>query len=246
MNQQNNFLANIPQAVKILLLINVAVFVLGFIIEAFLHIRINEIGGLRYFKSEHFKPIQIITHMFMHGGFMHILFNMYALWMFGQILERVWGSQRFLIYYLVTGFGAAALHMFVSHLEVQSIISAMNPADVEELLQNGMRAKHSDPMVRKQMVELYYAYNTPTVGASGAVFGLLLAFGMLFPNQELMLMFIPVPIKAKWFVIGYGAIELFSGIANRPGDNVAHYAHLGGMIFGFILIKMWQKDKKNF
>ncbi len=247
MNQRNSFLANMPPAVKALLIINVAVMLLDFIIASIFHIEISEVGGLRYFKSDFFKPFQIITHMFMHGGLMHLLFNMYALWMFGQILEQVWGPKRFVIYYMATGLGAAALHMIVSHLEIQSMMNAMDPAEVKTVLSDGADAlRQNKNFVNSAMATLNANYNGITVGASGAVFGLLLAFGMLFPNQELMLMFIPVPIKAKWFVIGYGAIELFSGIANRPGDNVAHFAHLGGMIFGFILIKIWQKDRDTF
>ncbi len=162
-----------------------------------------------------FAPWQIITHLFMHFDLMHILFNMYALWMFGTALEEYWGPKRFLIYYFVCGIGAAILYTGVRFYELEG-------ADI---------------------VARCAANAVPVLGASGAVFGVLLGFGMLFPNTELMILFFPIPIKAKYFVIMYGAIELFSGLSNNPGDDVAHFAHLGGMIFGFILIKYWGKNR---
>jgi membrane associated rhomboid family serine protease len=182
----------------------------------------------------------------MHGGLMHLVFNMFALWMFGRVLESVWGPKRFFIYYFVTGLGAAALHSFVNYMEFQYIAAKMSPENVQMVLSQGTEIFNQgknfiDPMAAK----LNMILNVPTVGASGAVFGILLGFGMLFPNTELMLLFPPIPIKAKYFVAGYGAIELFSGIAN-PGDNIAHFAHLGGMLFGFILIKYWNKQTTNF
>jgi membrane associated rhomboid family serine protease len=185
--------------------------------------------------------------MFMHAGFLHLLFNMYALWIFGQVLERVWGPKRFLIYYLVTGFGAAILHSLVNYFQAQSIMSSLTPEQINEVISKGYLAL-SDGMnyTNSAMGKLNLLVNIPTVGASGAVFGILLAFGMLFPNTELYMMFIPIPIKAKYFVMGYGALELFNGVANVPGDNIAHFAHLGGMLFGFILIKIWGKSSNNF
>lgn len=183
----------------------------------------------------------------MHGGFMHILFNMYALWMFGQILERVWGPKRFFIFYMFTGLGAAVLHSAVIYYQVYDVSKTMSPEAINTVFEKGLTAiQQGKNFVDASMAQLNYLIHIPTVGASGAVFGLLLGFGMLFPNTELYLMFIPIPIKAKYFVMGYGAIELFGGIANRPDDNIAHFAHLGGMLFGFIMIKIWNKDKKNF
>ena len=168
--------------------------------------------------SPAFKPWQIVTHMFMHGGFTHLLFNMFALFVFGSALERVWGGKRFLIYYLLCGVGAFFFYEFTLGIEIYQQMGTFNPN-----------------------CDLGWV-----VGASGSVFGLLLGFGMLFPNTQLMLLFPPIPIKAKYFVIGYGAIELMMAFNNSPGDNVAHFAHLGGMLIGYILIKKWQSDRQNF
>jgi membrane associated rhomboid family serine protease len=171
-----------------------------------------------YPMSPAFKPWQIVTHMFMHGGFTHLFFNMFALFVFGSALERVWGGKRFLIYYLLCGVGAFFFYEFTLGIEIYQQMGTFNPNR-----------------------DLGWV-----VGASGSVFGLLLGFGMLFPNTQLMLLFPPIPIKAKYFVIGYGAIELMMAFNNSPGDNVAHFAHLGGMLIGYILIKKWQSDRQNF
>jgi len=209
--------------------------------------------------------------MFMHGGFTHILFNMFALYMFGRVLESVWGPKRFLIYYIVTGVGAIVIHTFVNYLELSSIqnaIEAFRNTPSPELL-NRFVSKHlpnSTTQVRDFVNTWYddpanamYAgeglnlmqrilelkMDIPTVGASGSVFGVLLAFGMLFPNTQLMLLFPPIPIKAKYFVIGYGVLELYLGFA-QPGSNVAHFAHLGGMLFGYFMIRYWNKTSNKF
>ncbi|TXC78678.1 rhomboid family intramembrane serine protease [Luteibaculum oceani] len=209
--------------------------------------------GLYLPNGANFAPYQLITHMFLHGGLMHIFFNMYALFLFGTVLERSWGPKRFLIFYLTCGFGAALIHLGVSYWEALSLkdelLNAGLSSDFLAQIRDGVRnlsIPSNDPSVIDAARGYFGKYNYPTVGASGAVFGLLLGFGMLFPNSELYLLFFPFPIKAKYFVIGYGLIELFSGVMNKPGDNVAHFAHLGGMIFGFILIKYWQKDRQNF
>ena len=165
-----------------------------------------------------FQPWQVVTHMFMHGGLSHIFFNMFALVVFGAALERAWGSKRFLQYYLPCGIGAFSLFEATVGYEVFKVTG--------EFGLNGVAGR--------------------VIGASGCVYGLLLGFGMLFPNTELMLLFPPIPIKAKYFVIGYGAIELWMAFQNNPGDNVAHFAHLGGMVFGYILLKNWQKDNNRF
>jgi len=246
MYQKQGFLANIPPAVKVILLINVVMFLLTQLVAATQQIDLNKILGLYFFESELFKPYQIVTHMFMHGGWMHILFNMYALWLFGQVIERVWGSKRFFIYYFVTGFGAVILHSFVEYLRYLSITSSMSPDMINQILEQGAQVLASSKnYVDADLGQLNLLFHIPTVGASGAVFGLLLAFGMLFPNTKLYLMFIPVPIKARYFVIGYGVLELTLGLNNATSDNVAHFAHLGGMLFGFILIKIWQKKKNS-
>lgn len=244
----NNFrpgFSSVPPVVKNLIIINAIMLFATYILDM-KGIDLTKILGLHYFESPDFRPYQLVTHMFMHGGLMHLLFNMFALWMFGRVLESVWGPRRFFIYYFVTGLGAAALHTFVNFLEFQHFAGKMNPDDVQLVMSQGAEILNqgknfSDVAAGK----LNLLLNTPTVGASGAVFGILLGFGMLFPNTELMLLFPPIPIKAKYFVIGYGAIELFSGIAN-PGDNIAHFAHLGGMLFGFFMIKYWNKNTKHF
>jgi membrane associated rhomboid family serine protease len=235
----------IPPVVKNLIIINALMLLATYVLEM-RGIDLTNILGLHYVQSPDFRPYQLVTHMFMHGGFMHLLFNMFALWMFGRVLESVWGPKRFFIYYFVTGLGAAALHSFVNFLEFQHLAGKMLPETVQMVMTQGTEIfnqgkNFSDPLAGK----LNLILNVPTVGASGAVFGILLGFGMLFPNTELMLLFPPIPIKAKYFVAGYGAIELFSGITN-PGSNIAHFAHLGGMLFGFILIKYWNTKTTNF
>lgn len=234
-----------PPVVKNLILANVVFLIATFVLEQ-MNIDLYTILGLHFPLSEKFRLHQIFTHMFMHGGLTHIFFNMFALYMFGRVLESVWGPKRFLIYYLVTGLGAAALHSFVNFLEYESVVSKLSPEQVAYVKEVGYQIysegkNFSDPLLSKMNLIL----NTPTVGASGAVFGVLLAFGMLFPNTELMLLFPPIPIKAKYFVMGYGALELYLGLA-QPGSNVAHFAHLGGMLFGFFMIRYWNKNSKRF
>ena len=233
-----------PPVVKNLIIINVLMFLALFSFESVFGVDLNRVLGLFYFESPYFNPYQIITHMFMHGSIGHIFFNMFALWMFGKVLESVWGGKRFFIYYMVTGLGAAFLHMFVNYLTLHGAINEVAASyDInnfsETLLTQMLNS--GDPTVRKVAIGLW----VPTVGASGAVFGVLLAFGMLFPNTRLMLLFPPIPIKAKYFVIGYGVLELYLGFS-QPGSNIAHFAHIGGMLFGFILIKLWSKDRGNF
>jgi membrane associated rhomboid family serine protease len=206
--------------VKRLILVNAVMMVATYYIAPLIDCDLIEWFGLYYFASPNFHIYQYVTHMFMHGGWLHIFFNMYALYMFGAPLEQVWGGKRLLTYYFVTGLGAAALHTFVMWIDI-SRIEALAP-------------------------HIAAAYmNIPTVGASGAVFGVLLAFGMLFPNTRLMLLFPPIPIKAKWFVLGYGLIELWLGI-RTSGGSVAHFAHVGGMLFGWLLIVYWRKKSPNF
>jgi len=233
-----------PPVVKNLIIINALMLLAYYALGNSLGTNLNRILGLYYFESPYFRPYQIITHMFMHGGVTHIFFNMFALWMFGKVLETVWGSRRFFIYYMITGLGAAFLHMIVLHIEMAPVLAQaretfgidnFTPEIVEQLRQSG------NPLAQKVAMGMW----VPTVGASGAVFGVLLAFGMLFPNTQLMLLFPPIPMKAKYFVIGYGVLELYLGIT-QPGSNVAHFAHLGGMLFGFIMIKLWSKNRKNF
>jgi membrane associated rhomboid family serine protease len=182
----------------------------------------------------------------MHGGIAHLFFNMFALFMFGRVLEQVWGSKRFFIYYFFTGLGAAVLHSLVNFIEAKSIMANLSLEQIELVKSEGtaifLQGKN---YMHSGMAALNNLFNVPTVGASGAVFGVLLAFGMYFPNTQLMLLFPPIPIKAKYFVIGYGVIELYLGFT-QANSGVAHFAHLGGMIFGFILIKIWSKKRDRF
>lgn len=243
----NNFrpsINTIPPVVKNLIIINAIMLFATYVLQM-RGIDLTKLLGLHYFASPDFRPYQLVTHMFMHGGLMHLVFNMFALWMFGRVLENVWGPKRFFIYYFATGLGAAVFYSFVNFVEFQYIASRMAPENVQMVMANGAELLNSGQNYTELAGKLNLLLNVPTVGASGAVFGILLGFGMLFPNTQLMLLFPPIPIKAKYFVLGYGAIELFSGIANT-GDNVAHFAHLGGMIFGFILIKYWNKTTTHF
>jgi membrane associated rhomboid family serine protease len=236
-------LSSTPPVTKNLIIINVVMLLLAMLFQRMFNVNLNGVLGMFYFQSPFSKPWQIVTHMFMHGGLGHIFFNMYALWIFGKTLESVWGSKRFLIYYLATGLGAAFFHQLVNYIQFAPEIAALkgaysvdriNYALLNEILQPG-----------NQFYQLGREFMRPTVGASGAVYGVLLAFGMLFPNTPLYIMFIPIPIKAKWLVIGFGALELFLGIT-QSGGSIAHFAHLGGMIFGFFLIRYWNKFTSNF
>jgi membrane associated rhomboid family serine protease len=232
--------------VKNLLILNGLMF-LALMIAQSQGISLNDTLGLYYPRSSAFKPVQIVTHMFMHGGFLHIFMNMFALWMFGNALEMRWGPERFLTYYFVCGLGAAALHMAVIHLQVSLLIPKVDGLEAAQVFEQGRNLLLSGRnYANANMGQLNRLVNVPTVGASGAVFGLLLGFGMLYPNIPLMLIFFPVPIKAKYFVMGYAAIELFSGVTRISGDNIAHFAHLGGMLFGYLLIRYWRKSSSNF
>lgn len=197
--------------------------------------------GLYFPKSEQFMPLQIVTHMFMHGGFWHLFFNMYALYIFGQVLENVWGPKRFFIYYIVCGLGAAFTHETVIAFQYDHLANSLSSDNLQLVLNEGTALfRQGQGFTDPDMLKLQMLLNTPTVGASGAIFGVLLAFGVLFPNTQLMLLFPPIPIKAKYFVMIYGAIELYLAVT-APGSNIAHAAHIGGMIFGYILIRYWRK-----
>lgn len=244
--ERPNF-GSVPPVVKNLIIINAIMLLATWLTSNVLPESLTRYLGLFYFESENFRPYQILTHMFMHADIMHLFFNMFALWMFGRILEQVWGSQRFFLYYFVTGIGAVILHSLVNYIEISSVKGNLTSEQLGYVLNEGASLwEQGKTFADPQMAKLNALINTPTVGASGAVFGVLLAFGMLFPNTQLMLLFPPIPIKAKYFVIGYGVIELFMGVSNFQFDNVAHFAHLGGMLFGFLLIKYWQRRKDIF
>lgn len=208
--------------------------------------------GMHYWASEHFNLVQLITYMFMHGGFSHLFFNMFAVYMFGIVIERVWGSRKFLLFYMVTGIGAGLIQQAVWTWEYQPLLSVLNSGNVDALnaiepaLRKWFRFDNIANLTSLNMIEMarQIADAPLTVGASGAVFGILLAFGWLFPDAKLMMLFLPIPIKARVFVVLYAVAELFLGVANFSADNVAHFAHLGGMIFGAILILYWKKKGK--
>jgi membrane associated rhomboid family serine protease len=218
-------------------------------LASFLFVKIDlpNILGLHYFQSKGFYIFQFVTHIFTHEEFIHLFFNMFPLFMFGSLLERRWGAKRYLTYYMVTGMGAGLVQMAVIFIQIKSLVANLPPIAVNEVYMNGLQTllenkNYLDPGMAKFNLLL----NTATIGASGAVFGLLLAFAMLFPNAPLTFMFLPVSIKAKYMMIGFGVIEFFFGIADRTGDNVAHFAHLGGLLFGIFMILYWKKKGTNY
>ena len=251
--------------VRVLLILNVLVFFITdeSIIQQF---------GLHSFLSEEFSPIQLLTHMFLHGGFGHIFSNMIGLAVFGPMLERFWGQKRFTFFYFFCGLGAALLFSSINYYEMNGVYEAVRDYRASPTPENfiGFFTQHggslydqlagfidkfdAQPNSRQlvdgslQIVNRYYTdqINQPMVGASGAIFGVIMAFGLLFPNTELFLLFPPIPVKAKYLVIAYGAVDVYSIIKQAPSDNVAHFAHIGGMLFAFILVKYWGSQQKKF
>lgn len=240
MNGFSRGLMGMPPVVKNLIFINIIMLVADFVVRSVYGIELTSYLGLYFPKSDLFQPYQLVTHMFMHGNFMHLFFNMFALYMFGGILESVWGPKRFFIYYMVCGLGAAFFHEAVIAFQYNKLLSTISPDQIQMILNSSRGYFDSGAAMGNDTLQAISILTTPTVGASGAIFGVLLAFGVLFPNTQLMLLFPPIPIKAKYFVLGYGAIELFLAIT-QPGSNIAHTAHLGGMLFGYILIRFWRK-----
>jgi membrane associated rhomboid family serine protease len=241
MNGYGRGILGLPPVVKNIIMINVLMILAYYAANSVFGIDLNSLLGLYFPKSEQFKPLQIVTHMFMHGGFWHIFFNMYALFIFGPILENVWGPKRFFIFYMVCGLGAAFTHESVIFFQYHHLIQSLTPENLQIVLNEGTAYFHQGKVFTDpDMQSLQILLNTPTVGASGAIFGVLLAFGVLFPNTQLMLLIPPIPIKAKYLVLGYGALELFLAVT-QPGSNIAHAAHLGGMLFGYLLIRYWRK-----
>ncbi|MFC4665079.1 rhomboid family intramembrane serine protease [Falsiporphyromonas endometrii] len=223
---------NFPPATKHLIIINVVMWVASIIMPR-LGIDLIDLLGLHYFGASKFNAVQLVTNMFLHdtSGFGHIFFNMFSLWMFGRVIEQAWGSKRYLLFYMTCGLTASFLQELVWYFQCADLPNMINIPT-----QYGLVAFPKAEVLNQILA----------VGASGAVFGLLLAFGMILPNAAIYLFFVPIPIKAKYFVIGYGLIELFYGVSSTmPGhagmDNVAHFAHLGGMIGGLILILIWRK-----
>ena len=262
---------SLPPVVKNIIIINVVIFAATQLSQYALNtdFMVRHLA-LFPFRSPLFEPHQIITHMFMHANVMHIFFNMFAVFMFGRILEQLWGSKKLLVFYTITGLGAAFVHLTVNYFQMSHLMDLANqfnssptytqfnlivnkyyPGGASNQVTSFMQQWFYKPddlsfvPQAKQVVE--YVVNTnmmiPTLGASGAVFGLLIAFAMMFPDVELMLIFLPIPIKAKYFVPFYALAELFFGVAGFKGDNIAHFAHLGGALFGFILVKLWKRNQ---
>lgn len=291
-NRSSRFQA-VPPVVRNLIIINVIVALAQQVLWSSFHISLADYLGLHYFRSELFKPWQLVTHMFMHGNpqsieetLMHLFGNMFGLWMIGSILEHTWGPKRFLIFYLVCGLGAAACHLGVLSMQYEPVVDSYNayvanPTLAQfELFIHNHPPRGIDERILKNLQDVYDAWlrspgdvsapkfsgqllhqyvfghhgggfhqdgflDEATVGASGAVMGVLFAFGYLYPNLELMLIFLPIPIKAKWFVLFYGLYELYAGVRNSAGDDVAHFAHLGGMLFAFLLLRLWRYRFNN-
>lgn len=260
----------ITPMVKNILIINVGIF----IIHAFLSLPLEQLLGLRVIFAEEFAPFQFLTYMWIHGGFGHLLGNMFAVFIFGPMLEQVWGSKRFLTFYLICGIGAGVLYGAADFVETlplkndkEAYLEDPNPDAFSLFIVEHKSPRYNlsglaefsdnyydhpnDVGYKSQAIQVVKGIysdltNIPMVGASGAVFGILLAFAMLFPNTELFLLFPPIPIKAKYLVLFYGLYELYSEFSRTSGDNVAHLAHLGGMLIAYILLKIWQKDNGRF
>ena len=215
---RGGFLSSIPVATRNIIVINVLVWIMCYLNKGFMY----ETFSLFYPTSPFFHWWQPVTHMFMHGGFWHLFFNMYTLYMFGRVLEDRWGARKFLVFYFVTGLGAALVHTGVEWIQMQSWMS--------QVAEGSMAAQ----------AKIHALKMTPTVGASGAIYGILMGFAMLYPDVRMGLVFPPVYMKAKWFVLIFGAIELLTGITG-VGGGIAHFAHLGGLIFGYLLIMYWKK-----
>ena len=257
-NYRPTFLSNIPPVVKNIIIINVILLLAmnltpGLFARLGSNTNLNNILGMHYWQSSNFNPVQLVTYMFMHGGLAHIFFNMFALYMFGSVLENLWGSRRFFIYYMITGIGAGIIQQIFWTIDFNPIISSFNEAissnsgsvllNHQDTLGQYFRLENVSLLKSPEIIEMKKIFlNLPiTVGASGAVFGLLLAFGWLFPEQKLFVFPIPFPIKARIFVLIYGVAELSMGVVKFSPHNIAHFAHLGGMLFGAILILYWKR-----
>ena len=223
-------MGNIPTITKNLLIINVLAFLATLVLQSGSGIDLNNIFGLHFFRASDFRIYQLVTYMFMHGGFTHLFFNMFALWMFGVVVEGVWGPRKFLFYYIACGIGAGMMQELAQFVEIYLQLNEQAPLGVGEAF-----------VVMGKIADQLNALTT--VGASGAIYAILLAFGMIFPENKIFIFPIPIPIKAKWFVMGYAALELFQAMAGT-GGNVAHLAHLGGMIFGFFSEEVLTPSKR--
>jgi membrane associated rhomboid family serine protease len=242
-------MGRISDTVKHLIIINVIFFLATQIYGDVMY----QLFSLWFPENENFSLWQIISHMFMHGGFMHIFFNMYALWAFGSPLENSWGKKKFLFFYISAGLGATLIHTSVNYLYLNQGISALESSGIDknvimELLRQGKYNPVWYEFASKTTIDnMLSSFSTPAVGASGAIYGVLVAFGIAFPNSELFLMFVPVPIKAKYFIPVLIGLDLFSGVTGYSlfGAGIAHFAHVGGALFGFIMAWYWKKKPSN-
>lgn len=230
----------LPVVTKNIIIINVILFLLTQILSSTKGISLTDYFGLHYYLAPAFKPHQFITYIFMHGSLSHLLFNMIGVYVFGQVLEQVWGPKRYLIFYILTGLGAALAQYIIMHFEISSLLTSVNSQ-----IENSFNTEERTYFMNQKFEFIESLNYHVIVGASGSLFGLLGAFGLLFPNRQLYLYFL-FPVKAKWLVIAYGAFEIFSGLRNNPGDNVAHFAHIGGLVVGLIIVLIWRKDKQHF
>lgn len=238
MNQNNtSALDSIPVVTRNIIIINALAFIATTLLK---DLNLDNYLSLHYVTSSLFMPHQIITYMFMHGSIGHIFFNMFAVFMFGRILETIWGPKKFLLYYVLTGIGAAALQILITYIRIKGLEATVS-SDIVAQINAGATSVMANVSDHAAIEQLFGLINGPMLGASGAVFGILVAFGMIFPNTQLMLLFPPIPIKAKWFVIGYGVLELVLGVIDSPSDNIAHFAHLGGLITGLLFLLYWRK-----
>jgi len=240
-----HLLRNLTPVVKNLLIINVLFYLAQLLIEGF-----TEHFALYYFQSEQFRFYQVATHFFMHDqrSFLHIIFNMFALTIFAPPLERIWGAQRFLFFYFIAAFGALLLHQAVMYYQVQGLQKYLDPDLVYRI--SSSESRYSVELYQNEVTDgvrsLVGLFHTPMLGASGAIFGILAAFAFYFPNTQLMLLFPPIPIKAKWLVLILVGFDLFMGVGNFESSNVAHFAHLGGALFGIVMVLLWQRNKNEF
>jgi membrane associated rhomboid family serine protease len=239
MNYNNSYrpgrFGHLPTVTKNIIIINVVLFALKLILAP--NVNLDDYLGLHYYLAPSFKLHQFVTYIFMHGNLSHLFFNMFGVYMFGQVLEQVWGPRRYLIFYIVTGLGAALTQYVILHVQMSELLESINAEIVRSV----------DSATKSYLINRKYQIldGSVIIGASGSLFGLLGAFGMLFPNQMLYIYFL-FPVKAKWLVIAYGLLELISGLSSNPGDNVAHFAHLGGLFVGLILVLIWKKNRTRY
>ena len=240
-------MGRLTETVKHLIILNA----LFFAASSLLGVDLNNFLALYFPENENFGIWQFVSHMFMHGGFMHILFNMYALWAFGSPLEQMWGRNKFIFFYFSAGLGAGLIYTAVNYFQFNSIHNdliniGLRTSDIQSLLTSGKYNSDILSQIPEQkLMEIYQIYNTPAVGASGAIYGVLVAFGMTFPNAKLALIFLPVPISAKYFIPVLIALDLFSGVTGFSifGGGIAHFAHVGGAIIGFIIMWYWKTNQ---